>query len=453
MTFDVRQAVAGALTIGMFIALLDMMLNGQGTSPHQEITVSVVTAGDEVVGQINGEGSVTITVSDKTPKKLWGLPGPISSTLLEQAYCNCNELELMPHLVVLNLGTHFFAGKNKKSRGFVLIKLSNSPLHHPMQVADAVIVARSLGAILVLPTGGFKKLYNVDNFVSKLNGVVQVVASLPAEWKRVKPEIVKVPYKVTQEYIEDRVSPVFSEKRVIQVTSVHSTSSPVKDPFTEEMQAIRCLVTYSALQFHPKVKELGEQAVSSLREVSGSDHFIAVDLRVDLLNHIGCRQPENSRSKRCFDASDVATFLRRVGFSSGVPIYITQSTWDQSLDALRDMFPKVYTKDRIPALSGHPMIDQQSQFEKALDVYLCTHSDVFVPAISGISYVNIAGHRLITGKTQILVPTVNGENSTSKVQVARVVSRFVTKKDHPVYSCFCKSSSLTDDVEEEDSMR
>ncbi|MCO5598984.1 hypothetical protein L7F22_053083 [Adiantum nelumboides] len=432
MPFDVRQAVAGALTVGMFIALIDMMLNGPGTSlHHQEITVSVVTAGDEVVGQINGEGSVTITVSDKTPKKLWGLPGPI----------------LQP------CWSKHIASKNKKSRGFVLIKLSNSLLHHPMQVADAVIVARSLGAILVLPTGGFKKLYNVDNFVSKLSGVVQVMASLPAEWKRVKPEIVKVPYKVTPEYIEDRVSPVFSEKRVIQVTSMQSTSSPVKDPSTEEMQAIRCLVTYSALQFHPRVKELGEQAVSSLREVSGSDHFIAVDLRVDLLNQIGCRQPETSRSKRCFDASDVATFLRRVGFSSGVPIYITQSTWDQSLDALRDMFPKVFTKDRIPALSGHPLIDQQSQFEKALDVYLCTHSDVFVPAISGISYVNIAGHRLITGKTQILVPTVNGEDSTSKLQVARVVSRFVTKKDHPVYSCFCKSSSLTNDVEEENSMK
>ncbi|KAI5077244.1 hypothetical protein GOP47_0007843 [Adiantum capillus-veneris] len=427
MPFDVRQAVAGALTIGMFVALTDMMLNGPGTSPHQDITVSVVTTGDEVVGQFNGKGSVTITVSDKTPKKLWGMPGPI----------------LQP------CWSKHIASKQKKNRGFVLIKLSNNPLYHPMQVADAVIVARSLGAILILPSGGFSKLYDADNFVSSLNGVVQVVARLPAKWQKVKPEIVKVPYKVTLEYIEEKVKPVFSEKNVVQITSVHSTFSSVKDSSMGEMQAIRCLVTYSALQLHPKVKELGEKAMNSLIEVSGSQQFIAVDLRVDMLHQLGCKQPENSRSKRCFDASDVATFLKRVGFSSNVPIYLTQSTWDQSLDVLKDTFPKVYTKDQLPALTGHQLIGQQSQLEKALDFYLCTHSDVFVPAISGISYVNIAGHRIATGKTQILVPTLNDDDSSSKLQVARVVSRFVTKKDHFVYSCFCKSSSSTSEIEED----
>ncbi|KAI5068534.1 hypothetical protein GOP47_0016879 [Adiantum capillus-veneris] len=150
--------------------------------------------------------------------------------------------------------------------------------------------------------GGFSKYYDADNFVSSLNGVVQVVARLPAKWQKVKPEIVKVPYKVTLEYIEEKVKPVFIEKNVVQ--------------------------------------ELGEKAMKSLIEMSGSQQFIAVDLRVDMLHQLGCKQPENSRSKRCFDASHVATFLKRVGFSSSVPIYLTQSTWDQSLDVLKDTFPK-----------------------------------------------------------------------------------------------------------------
>lgn len=426
MQFDVRQAVAGALTIGMFLALLEMMISGPSVSSHQEINVSVVTTGDNVVGQLDEKGSVTITVSDKTPKYLWGLPGPI----------------LQP------CWSKHIASKHKKTRGYVLLKLSTSPLYHPMQVADAVIVARSLGAILVLPSGGFNKVYDVDKFISSLNGVVQVVAQLPAELRTAKPEIVKVPYKVTPEYISEKVRPLFSEKHVIQITSVLSKSSQsVKDSSTEEMQALRCLVTYSALQFHSKVKKLGDQVVSSLREMSGSGRFIAVDLRVDMLSQTGCMQPENSKSKRCFDASNVAAFLKRVGFLSDVPIYLTQSRWDPSLDVLKDTFPRIYTKDQLPALSeGH-----HPQLEKALDLYICTHSDVFVPAISGLAYVNIAGNRIATGRTQILVPTVSDEGSLSKLQLARVVSRFVTKKDHAVYSCFCKPSSSSSELEEKDS--
>ena len=81
-----------------------------------------------------------------------------------------------------------------------------------------------------------------------------------------------------------------------------------------------------------------------------------------------------------------------------------------------------------------------TQFEKAIDMYVCMHSTVYVPAISGLSYLGIAGGRIAIGKTQILVPTIKGEASTN-LKVSQVLSRFVTHKDHRVYSCFCKSST------------
>ena len=82
-----------------------------------------------------------------------------------------------------------------------------------------------------------------------------------------------------------------------------------------------------------------------------------------------------------------------------------------------------------------------TQFEKAVDFYVCTQSDVFVPALSGISYASISGARIAIGKTQILIPTTTArEFSSSKIPISKALSRFVTKKDHAVYSCHCNAS-------------
>ncbi|KAF5206858.1 Choline monooxygenase protein [Thalictrum thalictroides] len=45
-----------------------------------------------------------------------------------------------------------------------------------------------------------------------------------------------------------------------------------------------------------------------------------------------------------------------------------------------------------------------SELEKALDFSICSQSDVFVPAISGLFYANVVGKRIESGRTQILVP-------------------------------------------------
>lgn len=76
---------------------------------------------------------------------------------------------------------------------------------------------------------------------------------------------------------------------------------------------------------------------------------------------------------------------------------------------------------------------ETSEFEKAIDFYICSESDVFVPAISGLFYANVAGKRIGSGRTQILVPA-NVPGSTS---AADFISPYVSKKNHLAYSCFC----------------
>lgn len=429
MQFDVKQVVAGFLTVAMFVMLINMIGNGplKFSSPEE---TALMAAGDaEVLGE-SLETVVKSTRQDDTPKELWGKQG--------QALQPCwNE-----HIT----------GRQGRTWGYVTVKLSNGPQYHPLQVAEAVIVARYLGATLLLPTikeapkepnSEFDKIYDVNNFISSLKDVVRVVGRLPEDVRGVQPTVVKAPYKITSQYIEENVQPVFKQKVIIQLMTLFSASSLRAKDTDEEIEAIRCLVTYGALRFHSQVQKLGERVISRVREggdASGG-RFIAVDLRVDVLKQKGCAQSENAKSKRCFNSQDVASFLKRLGFSTETAIYLTQSRWDSSLDALKEVFPNVYTKEYSMPFNEEKQIlySGNTQFEKAIDFYVCRHSDVFVPAISGLSYVSIAGGRIALGKTQILVPTL-GEDRL-KLKVSAALSKFVTKKDHTAYSCFCKSWS------------
>lgn len=77
---------------------------------------------------------------------------------------------------------------------------------------------------------------------------------------------------------------------------------------------------------------------------------------------------------------------------------------------------------------------ENSELEKVIDLYMCSQSDVFVPAISGLFYANVAGKRIAAGKTQILVPAdISGSSASS----TDYISHYVTKKNHFAYSCFC----------------
>lgn len=425
--------MAAALTIGMVVMLVNMIGNGPLTPATQfgspEEAALIASVGEEATEELTTETALR----DETAEELWGKPGP----------------DLQP------CWSKHITSRQGKTWGYVMVRLSNGPHYHRSQVADAVIVARYLGATLLLPTikeaakepnGDFDKIYEVNNFILSLKDVVRVVGRAPDDVRSLIPTLVKVPYKVTPEYIEENVQSIFKQNFVIQLISVFSTlpSSSIKESSIEEVHAIRCLVTYTALRFHSQVQKLGERVISRVREAGelAGGRFIAVDMRVDVLKQKGCGQSEKSINKKCFTAYDVGTFLRKLGFSANTAIYLTQSRWDQRLDPLRDIFPNVYTKEYSMPFNEEKQIiySGNTQFEKAIDFYICTHSDVFVPAISGIFYVSVAGERISGGKTQIFVPMAK-EDLPSHLQVSGALSRFVTKKDHDVYSCFCKASS------------
>jgi len=181
-----------------------------------------------------------------------------------------------------------------------------------------------------------------------------------------------------------------------------------------------------------------ESMVERIRALSrkSDGQFVAVDLRVEMLEKKGCQGSGAHGMKSCYSPQEVSLFLRKIGFDKDTTIYLTQSRWDSSLDALKEFFPRTYTKESImPVDKKEKFLNSEaSEFEKVIDFYMCSQSDVFVPAISGLFYANVAGKRIASGRSQILVPA---DISGSSASAADFLSPYVSKKNHLAFSCFC----------------
>ncbi|XP_021761909.1 uncharacterized protein At1g04910-like isoform X2 [Chenopodium quinoa] len=414
---DPRQILAGFLTVTMFVMLAHMIRRDHFHSNSQ------VRMSSTSKTQFEESKYAEQSVVEVDSSGLWKEDAP----------------ELKPCWAQPSL-------EGDQSEGYVTFSLTDGPEYHVSQIADAVVVARNLGATLVVPDirgsklgdkRDFDDVYDSQKFTTSLNGVVRVVKQPPSISTK-KLAVVKVPNRVTKEHIAENIEPVFREKGNIRLATYFPSVNMKKDKTKTEIDAAACMAMFGTLELQPEVRGVVDSMVERLRTLSrkSDGRFVAVDLRVDVLEKKGCKDKSGSATKSCFNAGEIATFLRKIGFGKDTTIYLTQSRWDSSLDTLKELFPRTYTKEGIM-----PM-DKKDQFlnpeaptlEEVVDYYICSESDVFVPAISGLFYANVAGKRISSGKTQILVPADIPGSSASP---DNYLSHYVTKQNHLAYSCFC----------------
>ncbi|KAJ0229025.1 hypothetical protein HA466_0319790 [Hirschfeldia incana] len=282
------------------------------------------------------------------------------------------------------------------SKGYVTLTLTNGPEYHISQITVAVMVAKHLGATLVLPDirgskpgdeMNFEDIYDVDKLVKSLESVVKVVKKLPSHVSLRDIAIVKVPTRVAAAYIKEHIDPIFRSKGNIRVTTYFPSVNLRKTSLDgEKADPVSCLAMFGSLELQPgKIcRETGA--------VVGS--------------------------KTCYNAQEIALFLRKLGFESDTAIYLTQPRWESSLNILKDIFLKTFTKEEIMPAS------KKSN----------SRSDVFVPAIPGLFYANTVGKRIALGKPQVLVPAeISGTSGLS----TDYISPYISRKNHLAYSCFC----------------
>ncbi|XP_062199864.1 protein MANNAN SYNTHESIS-RELATED 1-like [Phragmites australis] len=423
MAVDPRQVVAGFLTLSMFVMLGNMIKHdhfssGSGTelvldATGEEFNAAKV-ADDAEMTNANRVGVEHQMEADEEMKPCWTKPSP----------------------------------KVQPSNGFVTLSLTMGPEYHISQITDAVVIARYLGAALVLPDirgnelgnkRKFQDMYDVDKFMSSLDGVVKVVHELPDEVSAKKPAVIRVPNRVTEGFITETIQPIFQKNNYLRLAVVFSSISlKPNETDNKDLDSTACLVMFSGLEMKPEYSEVAKQMLGRLKELSKKSDgtVLAIDMRTDLLGKKSCKTNGGARRKGCYNPHEVLGFLKNVGFSANTTIYLTETWWHKGLNALKEAFPSTYTKDDImPAENkGEFLKSVNADLARALDLEICSQSDVFVPAIDGLFYGHVTGKRIASGRTQILVPALA---SSASAQASDFISTYISKKSHLAYSCYC----------------
>ena len=175
--------------------------------------------------------------------------------------------------------------------------------------------------------------------------MVRVVKHQPAEISARNLAVVRVPNRVTENHIAENIEPIFSRKGNIRLATYFPSVNMKKTEQKSSMDSVACLAMFGTLELQPEVHEVVDSIIERLRTLSrkSDGRFIAVDLRVDMLEKKGCQESGAAGAKSCYSPEEIVLFLRKIGFEKDTTVYLTQSRWDSRLDVLKDFFPKTYT--------------------------------------------------------------------------------------------------------------
>nr|GEV28064.1 GDP-fucose protein O-fucosyltransferase [Tanacetum cinerariifolium] len=199
----------------------------------------------------------------------------------------------------------------------------------------------------------------------------------------------------------------------------------------KDMNPYSCWATFEALHLKPELQEVLDSITKRLRSHDANQQFVAIDYKGEMLRTTTCRSDANKGMKNCYSPVEIAQFLQRIGSPRDTTIYVTHLKTDRSLSPLKDIYPKTFTKDDIMMEAEKLKFSKLEQ--EILDFHLCSVSDVFVPAKSGLFYSNVIGIRIAASITDFLVPAQITSTLTEDH-----ISSYISKRSHPAYACFCQ---------------
>jgi GDP-fucose protein O-fucosyltransferase len=206
----------------------------------------------------------------------------------------------------------------------------------------------SLFVLTKIQNRNFEDMYNIDKFISALAGIVKVTKQLPTDVAARQPAVLRIKNRVFEYKIEKQILPVFRRNNFLRLALIYQSASlePNQLYTDKELLATSCVAMFQALNLQPGLQEVGDKIIERLRELGAKSNgeFVAVDLGLDDLGKSSCMLDHVTGRKKCYNASEVASFLKKAGFGEETIVYLTESWWHQSLNPLKDTFPKTYTK-------------------------------------------------------------------------------------------------------------
>ncbi|RID64211.1 hypothetical protein BRARA_E03165 [Brassica rapa] len=183
----------------------------------------------------------------------------------------------------------------RERRKYLMVVVSGGMNQQKNQIVDAVVIARILGAVLVVPVlqvnliwgdeSEFSDIFDLERFKSVLADDVKIVSLLPANKIMTRPtEDGGMPFNASPQWIRSHYLKRFNRDGVLLLRRLDSRLS--KD-LPSDLQKLRCKAAFEALKFSPSVMELGKKLAERMRS---KGPYIALHLRLekDVWVRTGC---------------------------------------------------------------------------------------------------------------------------------------------------------------------
>ncbi|KAL8500725.1 hypothetical protein ACS0TY_020345 [Phlomoides rotata] len=327
---------------------------------------------------------------------------------------------------------------------YLLVVVSGGMNQQRNQIVDAVVIARILGAALVVPSlqvnviwgdeSEFSDIFDLEHFKNVLANDVRIVSLLPSTHLMTRPvEEKTTPLHVSPEWIRSRYLKRIRREGVLLLRGLDSRLS--KD-LPSDLQKLRCKVAFHALRFAPRISELGNKLADRMRS---KGPYLALHLRMekDVWVRTGClpglshnydemisnerkTHPKllTSRSNMTYhqrklaglcplNAVEVKRLLKALGARKSARIYWAGGVplgGKETLLPLTTEFPHFFNKEDI-ALPGElvPFANKASLMA-AIDYIVSERSDVFMASHGGNMGHAIQGHRAYGGHKKTIIP-------------------------------------------------
>ena len=185
----------------------------------------------------------------------------------------------------------------------------------------------------------------MQNVLNGLDGLVRVTSSQPTQISNTNLPTIRVPNGVSEDYIVKKLLPIYKAKGIVKIESYFPSVGTIMARNNMNLDSIACQAMFGTLQLRSEIQEVVDSVVQKLQTLSHNlnGSFIAVDLRTQVFAK-ECHKRDDKGRKLCYKAQEIGEFLKKIGFGQETVIYVTLTKWSADLDALRDIFPKTYTK-------------------------------------------------------------------------------------------------------------
>ncbi|KAL2932670.1 O-fucosyltransferase 20 [Bienertia sinuspersici] len=327
---------------------------------------------------------------------------------------------------------------------YLMVVVSGGMNQQRNQVVDAVVIARILGAALVVPVlqvnvvwgdeSEFSDIFDLEQFKRVLAHDVRILSSLPSTLLRTKPvEESQTPFHATPQWIRRHYH---GRLRKYGVLLLRGLDSRLSEDLPSDLQKLRCKVAFHALRFAPHILHLGNKIAERM---SSKGPYVALHLRMekdvwirtgcspglsqeydDMINNERRQRPKLLTAKSnmtshdrklaglCpLNALEVARLLKALGAPRSARIYWAGGSPLGGKDALLPLtteFPFFYNKEDLVLPGELEPFANKASFMAAIDYIVCEKSDVFMASHGGNMGHAIQGHRAYAGHKKHITP-------------------------------------------------